>query len=190
MKRKITALILALVLLLSQSSVFAVGLDVTEDTVSDVAEPEILAEDVSKRDEFEKHYIRSDGTYVAVTYDNAVHYKDENGVWQDVDNKVIYNAKSGKYVTSTPTFNAEFRAAGTKDSLVTLKNGESSIAWGLSVVTPNKATMGTVEANDTVTLITGRPAETVTLKNAVSERLDKKYDLTNVVGGIGYTNIF
>lgn len=191
MKRKITALILALVLLLSQSSVFAVGLDVTEDTVSDVAEPEILAEDVSKRDEFEKHYIRSDGTYVAVTYDNAVHYMDSEGVWQDVDNKVIYNAKSGKYITSTPAFNAEFSSPTSSGSLVTVKNGGRTLAWGLSVVTPNKVTAGDIVKGDAITpAVSNTLIPSAEVKNASVSDTDEIYDLKNAVGGIGYTNIF
>ena len=187
MKKKLTSLILAIVLLASQSPAFAIGLEMTDDaTASLVKEAEILAEDVSKRDEFEKHYIRSDGTFVAVTYDNAVHYKDENGVWQDVDNRVKYDAVSGKYTTSTPVFKAEFASPSSKGELVSLTNGENTISWGLSVTVSN-----TVAATETAKLVSNTVSEpSVSLKNATESSIDEIYDLTNVVGGIGYTNVF
>ena len=50
-----------------------------DETVSD-SEQEvfIVEEDLSKRGQFEKHYLCSDGTYVSVTYPEAVHYLDNN----------------------------------------------------------------------------------------------------------------
>ncbi len=45
------------------------------------AEPTILYEDETKRGEFEKHYICSDGSYVAATYPEQVCYLDEDGIW-------------------------------------------------------------------------------------------------------------
>ena len=39
----------------------------------------LVEEDLSKRGQFEKHYLCSDGTYVSVTYPEAIHYLDDNG---------------------------------------------------------------------------------------------------------------
>ena len=38
--------------------------------------------------------------YQAVTYGTAVHRKDSNGVWQDIDNRLILNVKNNMYSTS------------------------------------------------------------------------------------------
>lgn len=47
---------------------------------------EILFEEESLREENVKQFRMDDGSYVAVQYDTPVHYKDENGQWQDIDN--------------------------------------------------------------------------------------------------------
>ena len=38
------------------------------------------------REESVKHFHLEDGSYVAAQYNSPVHYKDENGAWQDIDN--------------------------------------------------------------------------------------------------------
>lgn len=55
----------------------------------------IVEEDQSKRGQFEKHYLCSDGTYISVTYPEAIHYLDTNNMWQDVDQSLSYNATTG-----------------------------------------------------------------------------------------------
>jgi len=41
---------------------------------------------VELREENVKHFQNADGTVVAAIYPNAVHYKDDDGTWQDIDN--------------------------------------------------------------------------------------------------------
>ena len=36
-----------------------------------------------------KHFYMGDGTYQALTYPEAVHRKDANGTWQDIDNDLF-----------------------------------------------------------------------------------------------------
>ena len=43
------------------------GLDLTKETGHNET-VEILEEDISKRGEYEKHFLQSDGTYLAVSY--------------------------------------------------------------------------------------------------------------------------
>lgn len=50
------------------------------------SEAEVLFEDISLREESAKHFRLSDGTYVAAQYNYPVHFEDENGDWQDIDN--------------------------------------------------------------------------------------------------------
>lgn len=52
----------------------------------------VLSEVVSRREENVKHFDLGHGRFQAVAYGNAVHRKDENGVWQDIDNR-LYPAK-------------------------------------------------------------------------------------------------
>ena len=43
-----------------------------------------------------------DGSYTALVYNNAVHRRDENGAWQDIDNTMSENVVKNKqaYITS------------------------------------------------------------------------------------------
>ena len=49
-------------------------------------EPYIIGENTAKRTENEKHFYLSDGSMVAALYDTPVHYKDENGNYEPIDN--------------------------------------------------------------------------------------------------------
>lgn len=46
----------------------------------------IDGEILDKRDIYEKHFENEDGSISAVSYANPIHYKDNSGKWQDVDN--------------------------------------------------------------------------------------------------------
>ena len=76
MKKKLTSLfaaMLAVIMLVTAIPVF--GMETT--TVKEVEE---------LREENVKHFEMTDGTYKAVVYSEAVHRKDADGVWQDIDN--------------------------------------------------------------------------------------------------------
>ena len=57
----------------------------------------VLYEEESKRTEHEKHYFCSDGSYIAVSYPQAVHYLDDDGVYRDIDNSLCYDEESAAY---------------------------------------------------------------------------------------------
>ena len=48
------------------------------------------------RDKYVKHFDNGDGTYEAITYGSAVHRKDANGEWQDIDNTLSLGGEKGK----------------------------------------------------------------------------------------------
>lgn len=48
----------------------------------------VIVEEESLREENVKHYKMPDGSYTAIVYSNPVHRKDNNGVWQDIDNRM------------------------------------------------------------------------------------------------------
>lgn len=59
----------------------------------------IKSEIVSRREENVKHFDMGNGMYQAVTYGNAVHRKDANGVWQDIDNRLLWDTENSIYST-------------------------------------------------------------------------------------------
>ena len=53
------------------------------------------------REENVKHFALENGKYQAVVYADPVHRKDENGAWQDIDNRLYLKNKSGVSVYGT-----------------------------------------------------------------------------------------
>ena len=90
----------------------------------DLSDVTVIAEDVSKRDEFEKHYILSNGCMVAVTYPEAAHYHGENGLWRDVNNTLELDAKTGRIVSKNDDFKVSFAESTSKENLVEINKCE------------------------------------------------------------------
>lgn len=98
----------------------------------EVVEDEVIgrfAEVVERREENVKHYRMNDGTYQAVVYGSAVHRKDADGAWKDIDNRLYASAVGGEQ--SFATLDGRVRMAErftTAEPLLTLSEGETSIA--------------------------------------------------------------
>lgn len=95
-------MVLCLLLLLQiiPMSVYAISANylITEENKSNYssnisqesAEPEILCEDISKRDSKNiKYFKMSDGTTKAIVYRENVHYMDNNKMWQEINNDLV-----------------------------------------------------------------------------------------------------
>jgi hypothetical protein len=57
----------------------------------DTPPPQIVSEETDLREANTKHFRNADGSFVAAVYPQAVHYKDRNGEWQEIDNTLIDN---------------------------------------------------------------------------------------------------
>lgn len=187
------SIILTACILMIQAPLFAIGLpeSIPIETESNVS---VIAEDISKRGAFEKHYLCSDGTFVVVSYAEAVHYKDANGFWVDVDNEVSYNSKTKGYGTRNDSFNVQFASLNDVSNLVTLSSGDHTLSWGLatdiSMSLRSSSQMNVVNTMDD--LLTAIP--TVSLKNSNENNTDsvslindaKTFELNKASGGIIY----
>lgn len=101
MHSRITAAILSLIMIISALplAVFANSLEYSDSTQeysnadgvksNDISDVSIISEVVSKRTEREKHFKLSNGTYLAVLYNQPVH-KQSNGCWIEVEDKFEY----------------------------------------------------------------------------------------------------
>ena len=74
----------------------------TEDLVFEVTE---------LREQNVKHFRLPDGTFVAAQYKTAVHYLDDNGKWQDIDNSL---SETGSEM-STPGGKVKFSKKETQE---------------------------------------------------------------------------
>lgn len=94
----------------------------------------------SLREESVKHFRLEDGSYVAAQYNYPVHYADEDGKWQDIDN-TLESAIGGVYATSNARIKLAKKITG-NETLFALKDGNTKLSFGLIGAT--KGTVGTV----------------------------------------------
>ena len=93
--KKIFSMFLIIVLLFGILPVSALQRNVSDSTTS-----RIVKEIVEMREESVKYFICEDGSYIAATYSSPVHYE-ESGKWEEIDNTLTLNTKSGEAVYST-----------------------------------------------------------------------------------------
>ena len=124
------------------------------DPDSENSEVYIIQEDTTKRGEFEKHYICSDGTYVVTTYAEAIHYKDDNGKWVDVDNRPMETTE-GKYITRNGDFGISIPSSTGDGHLMRMDKGEHSLSWTLSA---NKKA-GSIKMDSDVSTMAQKPVQ-------------------------------
>ena len=72
--------------------------DVSTELIS-AEDTTVLGEIAEYRDESEKHFRMSDGSFIAVNYGMPVHYTEDGEEWIDIDNTLILQNSSGDAVT-------------------------------------------------------------------------------------------
>ncbi len=133
---KLFAFIMALLMLLVSLpvSAFASAINTNSnddtstsvDTESETVKKDVivLEEDETLRDENTKHFKLSDGTTKAVVYSQAVHYKDADGKWVDIDNVLTLN---GSEYSSNNKQSIKFANKSGSNGLVSIKDGDYKI---------------------------------------------------------------
>ena len=96
-------------------------------------EPFFVTEVTELRTENVKHFDNGDGTYEAVSYGTAVHRKDANGEWQDIDNTLTLREDRGveRYVSSDARISFAPAASG-DGSIWSLSENGHSVSLSLS----------------------------------------------------------
>ena len=82
-----------------------------------------INEVVELREENVKHFSLPDGTYEAVSYGQAVHRKDSDGVWQDINNDLTLTTIGTKQLYITPDSRVSFDKS--ENSFTLSENGYS-----------------------------------------------------------------
>lgn len=100
------------------------------DTLPDatVDEPQIIGEIESRRDEHTKVFLMSDGQYMAALYNDSVHYQDENGEWQDIDNTLSDNGQ--ELETCSGPVKVKLSNKLKSGKTVTYKSDTHTLKWG------------------------------------------------------------
>ena len=176
----------------------------TTETTDESDNVFIVQEDTTKRGEFEKHYICSDGTYVVASYAEAIHYKDDNGEWADVDNRPVQTT-AGDYTTRNGDFGISVPSSTSDGHLMRMDKGEHSLSWTLSA---NKKA-GTIKMDSNVSTMAQKPVQSQTMQVGTAKRPEiivsnteqprenhkvlrdeATFDLPNVSGKVRYDDLF
>ena len=130
---KLFAFVMALLMLIVSlpmaafaSAISASTDDTSVDTESEAVRKDVivLEEDEALRDEYIKHFKLSDGTTKAVVYSQAVHYKDADGKWVDIDNALTLN---GSEYSANNKQSIKFANKSGSNGLVSIKDGDYKI---------------------------------------------------------------
>ena len=115
-----------------------------EATAADYDAP--IYEVKSLREEAVKHFRLPDGSYVAAQYQYPVHYEDENGVMQDIDNS-LYVGSGGVYTNENSRIKFAKKITGNQE-LFALHDGNTKMT--LALIGAKKGTVGVVYNNEEV----------------------------------------
>lgn len=117
--KKLLSILLVSIMLLTPLALSVSGEQVIQET-------DTLVEVETLREENVKHFLNPDGTYTAIMYNNAVHRKDSEGNWQDIDNTMTENNVKNKqaYITSDERAIFSKKINSTENEIYTLnENG-------------------------------------------------------------------
>jgi len=146
----------------------------------------VLGEDNSLRTENEKHFRLSNGSYSVAAYEEAVHYLDESGIWQDIDNNFsestekedgfsgVENKKNSVKVKFSNKSNANY--------LYRVKDGDYSIFVGVykkGENLPNK-----------VDAVIAQNSATETNDKAQKKNLEEVVELKNQTSKVTYFDLW
>ena len=186
----VISIMLVLSMLCSVMHVFAASGTFTNSDVQEHKVDEnvfLVEEDKSKRTEFEKHYLCSDGTFIAVSYPEAIHYKNENNQWIDVDNSLTLNSQKQQYENKNSDFSVAFAKTNSSQQLISLRKNNYKLSWNLEAQGLQDSRLHE-KASQSIVETTLLRASTQPNKSLVSSATT--FDLPNSVSKINYQDIF
>ena len=141
-----------------------------------------IIEDISLREENVKHFQMPDGTYKAVVYPSAVHRKDGNGQWKDINNDISLKTVKSKQRYTTSDERISFSDAFSANSeLISINENGHSISMSL-LPDYSKQTLSTTPISTFVT----NAANNYTVK--AFSNIDEATRINNT-SSIKYSNI-
>lgn len=89
----------------------------------------ILGEDPSLRTRTQKHFRLSDGSFLAVSYGVPVHYQDDSGHWQEIDNTLTLSGSA--YRVENGQLTAAYSTTLSTGQLFAVTNGDMGVSMRL-----------------------------------------------------------
>ena len=144
----------------------------------------IVDEVTTKREEYSKQFRLDDGSFMAVSYEQPVHFKDEKGKWIDYDNSLVNETESSasrdevmseEYTNKRSDIKVNYSKKSKENNMIKIKADDYQLSWGYKNTNKVKATVVTnnekLEGNEKYT----------TLKNLISEIVyENVYDYVDI----------
>lgn len=139
-------------------------------------QPEIVSELTEMRDEYEKHFLMSDGTVAAAVYAESVHYRSD-GEWKEIDNSLIDGGET-LHTSGESGFYASFRKDAYTGALVGISYEDVKLSWTVQVVGKNGIVIGLSKDTEAAQVRASDPgAEAYAAKNVTSAvKYSKAFD--------------
>ena len=138
-------------------------------------QPEIVSELTEMRDEYEKHFLMSDGTVAAAVYAESVHYRSD-GEWKEIDNSLIDGGET-LHTSGESGFYASFRKDAYTGALVGISYEDVKLSWTVQVVGKNG-------------IVTGLSKDTEAAQVRASDTGAEAYAAKNVTSAVKYSKAF
>ena len=153
---RLCSMLLVLTMLFNMLPATAFAADLSTTTADNAAEPSseetrILGEDESRRTATQKHFRMSDGSFMAVSYGIPVHYQDESGAWQEIDNRLSATANGSVYAARNGDAVTAYAADLSTGQILTAAYGDVSVSMGIM---DRGTTAGQMDMNASAQLVT------------------------------------
>lgn len=187
----------------AESNLFANASVSDELTAAEEMTSKIVREATEFREEYVKHFICEDGSYIAATYSDPVHYK-ENGTWKEIDNNLRLSAdvksSAGKamYTPKAGTVDVKIPQNFENGQKVLAANKGYTISFGANhdkIIYKNKpvATVKEAEALSSSKLTDKAEAvqeSTVSNESEITAFNNNAMAVRNQTGAVVYENVF
>ncbi len=217
--KKSLSVFLAIITIITSCSiampVFAEGnLFASENTANEFYEPEemtskIVSEVKELREEYAKHFVCEDGSYIVATYSDPVHYK-ENGQWKEINNSLELSddvkSSSGKamYTPKSGNFDVKIPQSFSNGQMVSATNKGYTISFGANrsalLRNDTKATvvneiddLSSNVQTDQVSFTqkqAASSADSTTKQSEIATYNSEAMTVKNQVGGVVYEDVF
>jgi len=104
--------------------------DTEETTTNQNQEAEIVRELEEKREENTKYFLKDDGTYEAILYEEPIHYL-KNGKWVDINNSL--HDKGNYYENKENEFTVRIGKNASDKELISVSKDKYKIWWNIGV---------------------------------------------------------
>ena len=101
----------------------------------------VVCEEETLRTETEKHFRMSDGSFMAVSYGTPVHYMDDDGTWQDIDNTLSLSDDQSAYCLNNAQVSTMFAGNLSGGEVFTTSYDGTSVSISLMSAAPLNSMM-------------------------------------------------